>query len=48
MTQGIQDKVVVITGASSGLGGEAARPRARAGAPLVRGARRRDPREAGL
>ena len=46
MTQGIQDKVVVITGASSGLGAEAARPLARAGAKLVLGARRLDRLEA--
>ena len=40
MTQGIQDKVIVITGASSGLGEAAARRLARAGAKLVLGARR--------
>lgn len=40
MTQGIQDKVVVITGASSGLGEAAARHLAAAGARLVLGARR--------
>lgn len=40
MTQGIQDKVIVITGASSGLGEAAARHLARAGAKLVLGARR--------
>ena len=40
MTQGIQDKVVVITGASSGLGEAAARHLARGGARLVLGARR--------
>jgi NADP-dependent 3-hydroxy acid dehydrogenase YdfG len=40
MTQGIQDKVVVITGASSGLGEAAARHLARGGAKLVLGARR--------
>jgi NADP-dependent 3-hydroxy acid dehydrogenase YdfG len=40
MTQGIEDKVVVITGASSGLGEAAARHLARHGAKLVLGARR--------
>ena len=40
MTQGIQDKVVVITGASSGLGEATARHLAREGAKLVLGARR--------
>jgi NADP-dependent 3-hydroxy acid dehydrogenase YdfG len=38
MTQGIQNKVVVITGASSGLGEAAARHLARGGARLVLGA----------
>jgi NADP-dependent 3-hydroxy acid dehydrogenase YdfG len=42
MTQGIKDKVVVITGASSGLGEAAARRLARDGAKLVLGARRLD------
>jgi len=42
MTQGIQDKVVVITGASSGLGEAAARHLARHGAKLALGARRLD------
>jgi NADP-dependent 3-hydroxy acid dehydrogenase YdfG len=42
MTQGIKDKVVVITGASSGLGEAAARRLARDGAKLVLGARRVD------
>ena len=42
MTQGIKDKVVVITGASSGLGEAAARRLAQSGAKLVLGARRLD------
>jgi NADP-dependent 3-hydroxy acid dehydrogenase YdfG len=42
MTQNIKDKVVVITGASSGLGEAAARRLAREGARLVLGARRLD------
>ena len=42
MTEGIKDKVVVITGASSGLGEAAARHLARHGAKLVLGARRLD------
>ena len=42
MSQGIKDKVVVITGASSGLGEAAARHLARHGAKLVLGARRLD------
>ena len=42
MMQGIKDKVVVITGASSGLGEAAARRLAQAGAKLVLGARRLD------
>lgn len=42
MTQGIEDKVVVITGASSGLGAETARHLAANGAKLVLGARRLD------
>jgi NADP-dependent 3-hydroxy acid dehydrogenase YdfG len=42
MTQGIEGKVVVITGASSGLGEAAARQLARHGAKLVLGARRID------
>ncbi|RLL75879.1 SDR family oxidoreductase [Ochrobactrum soli] len=40
--QGIQDKVVIITGASSGLGEAAARRLAEGGAKLVLGARRLD------
>jgi len=40
--QGIEDKVVVITGASSGLGEAAARLLAKDGAKLVLGARRLD------
>ena len=40
MTQGIENKVVVITGASSGLGEAAARLLAKEGAKLVLGARR--------
>ena len=42
MTEGIKNKVVVITGASSGLGAETARHLAKAGAKLVLGARRMD------
>jgi NADP-dependent 3-hydroxy acid dehydrogenase YdfG len=42
MTRAIEDKVVVITGASSGLGEAAARHLARHGAKLVLGARRLD------
>ncbi len=42
MTRGIKDKVVVITGASSGLGEAAARRLAQNGAKLVLGARRLD------
>ncbi|MBO9631227.1 MAG: SDR family oxidoreductase [Shinella sp.] len=42
MTDGIKDKVVVITGASSGLGEAAARRLAQDGAKLVLGARRLD------
>lgn len=42
MTKGIKNKVVVITGASSGLGEAAARCLAEGGAKLVLGARRLD------
>lgn len=42
MTQGIENKVVVITGASSGLGEAAARRLSEGGAKLVIGARRID------
>ncbi len=42
MTQGIQDKVVVITGASSGLGEATARLLSAHGASVVLGARRTD------
>jgi NADP-dependent 3-hydroxy acid dehydrogenase YdfG len=42
MTEGIKGKVVVITGASSGLGEAAARRLAKDGAKLVLGARRLD------
>jgi NADP-dependent 3-hydroxy acid dehydrogenase YdfG len=42
MTQGIENKVVVITGGSSGLGAETARHLVGAGAKIVLGARRLD------
>ncbi|MDF2996277.1 MAG: oxidoreductase [Xanthobacteraceae bacterium] len=42
MTEGIKDKVIVITGASSGLGEAAARLLAGGGAKLILGARRLD------
>lgn len=46
MTKNIRDKIVVITGASSGLGEAAARLLAKEGAKLVLGARRLDRLEA--
>ena len=42
MSEGIKDKIVVITGASSGLGEAAARRWLKEGAKLVLGARRVD------
>ena len=42
MAQGIQDKIIVITGASSGLGEAAARLLSSQGAVVVLGARRLD------
>jgi NADP-dependent 3-hydroxy acid dehydrogenase YdfG len=42
MTQGIKDKIVVVTGASSGLGEATARLLSEQGATLVLGARRAD------
>ena len=42
MTEGIKDKIVVVTGASSGLGEAAARLSAAQGATVVLGARRAD------
>jgi NADP-dependent 3-hydroxy acid dehydrogenase YdfG len=42
MTEGINDKVVVVTGASSGLGGATARLLSGQGATVVLGARRAD------
>jgi NADP-dependent 3-hydroxy acid dehydrogenase YdfG len=46
MTENIKDKVVVITGASSGLGAETARHLVKNGAKVVLGARRIDRLEA--
>jgi len=46
MTENIKDKVVVITGASSGLGAETARHLVKNGARIVLGARRVDRLEA--
>lgn len=46
MNENIKDKVVVITGASSGLGAETARHLVREGAKVVLGARRLDRLEA--
>ena len=46
MTEGIENKIVVITGASSGLGAETARHVVKAGAKVVLGARRMDRLEA--
>jgi len=46
MTENIKNKVVVITGASSGLGAETARHLVREGAKVVLGARRLDRLEA--
>ena len=42
MTEGIEDKIVVITGASSGLGEATARLLSAQGATVVLGARRAD------
>jgi NADP-dependent 3-hydroxy acid dehydrogenase YdfG len=42
MSQNIEGKVVVITGASSGLGESTARHLAKLGATVVLGARRKD------
>jgi NADP-dependent 3-hydroxy acid dehydrogenase YdfG len=47
MTENIKDKVVVITGASSGLGEAAARQVFRPGGKLVLGARRLESPDAG-
>ena len=42
MTEGIKDKIVVVTGASSGLGEATARLLSEQGATVVLGARRAD------
>ena len=42
MTQGIKDKIVVVTGASSGLGEATARLLSAQGATVLLGARRAD------
>ena len=42
MSENIKDKIVVITGASSGLGAETARHLVKAGAKVALGARRKD------
>jgi len=42
MAENVKDKVVVVTGASSGLGAETARHPVKAGTKVVLGARRLD------